>query len=451
MLRRPILLLCLVALLLPLGLPVGALAQAPAVLGEGGAVYRVLTGPPSALVAGAGGATASNVALVLEIEPQGAATQRLVVPGTEGEEVERYPSLTLDPASGRVFVVWEARRTIHSTLHVTSYHEGDWSPVVEISGDPFSDKLNPRLAATSDAFTSLDLAGQPVSRTRTVLHLVWFDRAGYGDRPLYTPLVVEDGVLVSGWSVIALPDLLPPADAATAPPLGLIGAPVVDRSGDAHSVTIGFVDPATARVATLVSSVAPGGLTTWTDQARHSIIDVGRNVASRRQLAVTLEPALGALAERLLPADLAQFLTQRCVDLLSASDPGVALEAAAEKIHDQLVQTAARLGSGPRAITGDARHGIIDVGRRSTSERSLHLATIGVGSVRGVPSLPARPIVVLTSPDGRDVILAWDREGAVEYRQSQGEGWSDMRTLNLGARLAREDAYRLLAERLERR
>jgi hypothetical protein len=55
------------------------------------------------------------------------------------------------------------------------------------------------------------------------------------------------------------------------------------------------------------------------------------------------------------------------------------------------------------------------------------------------------------SGDGGDLAVAWDVEGAVKYRVSQGSGWSEERTLAVGAELSRERAHELIESRLQRR
>jgi hypothetical protein len=72
-------------------------------------------------------------------------------------------------------------------------------------------------------------------------------------------------------------------------------------------------------------------------------------------------------------------------------------------------------------------------------------------SVRGTPPLPDRTIRTLTSGTGEDLVLAWDVDGAVKYRQSQGSGWSEVRTLTLDASLSHDQAYEILQKRLDRR
>jgi hypothetical protein len=438
------LLACLVSLVL--AAPVAG--QAIAVLGRDGEIFRVLeTRLPGAVAEEPG-----NAVLTLEIVAEGSDPRRLVVPGTAGEEIERYPYVAVDDTTGSVFVVWEAQRTIHSTLHITSYSGGEWSPVMEISGDRFSEKSNPRLAVTSDQYTTLDDAGQPEVRTRTLLHLVWFDRAGYGDRPLYAPMVVEDGQLSSTWSVVDLPALLAESGVGSESPSRLATSPTVTAS-PGGKVIVCFVDPATGRLATIATEMISGGLAAWTDEARHQIIDIGRSLTggTRSSLAERVKAELVGPARALLSAELADVLVRRLGQGIADSDPTAEVDVVAQQVHDDLIDVAQRLNGGLRATTAEARHQIIDIGRRALTERSMHLASFAVVSVWDAPSLPDRSIQVLSSPDGTHVTLAWDAADAVRYRQSQGTGWSDIRSLALDQRLTRDEAYALLTKQLDRR
>ena len=321
-----------------------ALAATPAAavdgtmaLGTDGEVYRVLVGGYGSLVPNAPAAQASNPVLVLERTAPGSSPTRILVPGTEDGSVEKYPSLTVDPASDSVFVVWEAQATIHSTLHLAAYSDSRWSSVFELSGDAFSSKVNPRVAATRDDYRMLDEAGNAVERTRVVLHLVWFDISARGERTLYVPLVIEDGVFVSDWHVFDLQAFLEesePSSSAAAIPAGLQENPVVQASGDGGAAIIAFGSTLSGRVAAVVSRPVSAGLVSWADEARHQIIDTGLTVRDRRALADKARHQIIDTGRRLLDRDAADLLSAKFLELVASSDPNEDLEAIVDRLGE---------------------------------------------------------------------------------------------------------------------
>lgn len=447
----------LLALLALLGFAAAAPAaatDASMALGPEGEVYRVLVGAYGSLIAGAPAAQAGNAALVLERVTPGAAPARALVPGTDDPAVEKYPSLTIDPASDSVFVVWEAQATIHSTVHLAAYSGGRWSSVFELSGDPFSAKINPRVAVTRDDYRVLDDAGNPVELTRVVLHLAWFDIGGNGERTLYAPLVIEDGVFLSDWHVFDLEAFLdeaaPSATAGTLPPT-LAENAVVQASGDGTAAIIAFGSTLSGRVATLVSRPVSAGLVSWADEARHQIIDTGLTVRDRRALVDKARHQIIDTGRRILDRDAADLLAAKFLEAIATSDPNEDLEAVVDKARHQIIDTGARLDSTGTRFSGARAKSQIGLGESGDAARSGHIALLEVVASWSAPSLPNRTIRMLPSGDGGSLALAWDVDGAVRYRMSQGAGWSEVRTLTLGADLSRDRAYELIERRVARR
>ena len=437
------------------------LAAAPATavdgtmaLGADGEIYRVVEGSYGVLIPDAPIAQAANPILVLERTAPGAAPTRLLVPGTDGASVEKYPSLTFDAATSSVFVVWEARNYIHSTLHLAAFAGERWSSVFELSGDPFSAKLNPRVAATRDAYHTLDENGEAVERTRVVLHMVWFDSGGSGDRPLYAPLVIEDGVFVRDWHVLDLQAFLEessPAGAAAALPSGLLENPVVASSHEGAAAIIAFGSSASGRIATIESRPVSAGLVSWSDAARHQIIDTGRTLTDRRAIADKARHQIIDTGRRLLNADAAALLSAKFLDLVASSDPNESLEAVVDKARHQIIDTGARLDSNGTRLRGTVAKSTITIGEPGDAGRTAHISTLAVVASWAAPLLPGRAIRLLPASNGDQIALAWDLETAVRYRMSQGSGWSEARSLTLGADLGRDRAYELIERRVDRR
>ena len=423
----------------------------PMALGNGGEVFRIVQGAHGSIVAGAPAATAGNAALALEVTRPGRGVERQLIPGTDDAAVEKYPALSVDRTSNTVFVVWEAVETIHSTLHLTAFDDdGDWSATLELTGDPFSFKTRPQLVATADDYHTLDESGEAVSHNRVILHIVWWDQGGDGERALYTSLLAKDGVIEPTWDVYPLVEFLPDAGSVGNGPLGFYSMPQVFSADDRRAAIISFGDRGGNRVATIEVAAVPGSLVALADEARAQIIDTGRNfVGPRSAFAAKARAQIIDTGRRLVAPEVAAFLASATADLILAAEADLSFEAIAEKARAQIIDTGARLTRGPRLMVDKSSTYIVE--GDPVAEQGGRLSQYRILSVRDTPHLPERAIRTLTSGTGEDLVLAWDVDGAVRYRQSQGSGWSDVRTLTVDASLSREQAYEILQKRLDRR
>src|SRR3954465_11076739 len=84
-------------------------ADRQAALGDSGEVYLVRTGSYGELFPGGTGADAKNPVLALDIVRPGQAAQRLLVPGTDGADVESSPFELYESSSGALFLVWQSQ------------------------------------------------------------------------------------------------------------------------------------------------------------------------------------------------------------------------------------------------------------------------------------------------------------------------------------------------------
>ena len=433
-----------------------ASAETPTVLDSKGGVYRLVKGSCAALGVCPATADGNNQALALEVELPGLAAQRLLVPGTQESAVESYPSLAIDSSSDRVFLVWEAMSTIHSTLHLASFADGGWSREfdAQIAGDSFSFKRNPRIAVTHDSYKRLDDDGEVATEQRLVLHIVWWDEAGIGARPVYTALVVQDGHLLPNWIPVSLLDFLTEGSGDTLP-LGLFQSPQIRTVGAGSRAIIAFGDPTGARLATLEVDVVGGDVISFADAARGQVIEIGRRGGNRRNLAGEARGQVIEIGRRLFAAEVGDFLANRFLEVIEKSSPQTPLGLVADDARGQVIEIGRRLREGMQLATAGARGQVIEIGRRFGTPDgggpTGHVARFRVASVWQAPWVPDRTIRLLTSDDGSEVALAWEVDGAVRYRQLEGDGWSEIRTITLSPQLQRDQAFELIEKRLRLR
>ena len=440
----------LVALLVALP-GVARAGSPPTALGSQGRVYRVLEGTYGELFPGAPAASAANPVLALESVETGKKPVRRLVPGTEDSASEKFPALSVDPTTNDVFLVWEKRTWVYSTLHLTVASGDRWSKVFDLYGDGLSTKLNPQVATTTETYQVLESGGELASKTRTVLHLVWFDSGGYGERTLYVPLVFHDGAFLADWQVFSLADFLPPAESASAAAPQLVRAPSVRAARGGDGVVIAFADSLSGRLAVVESRPVTGSLVGFADEARHQVIDVGRTVTDRRAIVDKARHQVIDVGRRMLGRELGDVLAQRFLDAVGGSDPAESLASVVDKARHQVIDVGVRLGDPrPRAKVA-ASQVVLDMAHGVETADSSNLASFQLTFLAAAPWVPNREVRLLPSHAGEDLVLAWDLESALRYRQSEADGWSEVLSLALDADLTREQAYDILDRRLNRR
>ncbi|HEV8629055.1 MAG TPA: hypothetical protein VGV61_01975 [Thermoanaerobaculia bacterium] len=424
-------------------------ADGNAMLGANGEVYRVQSGTYKQLFPNPPGSQAGNTVLALDIAQDGK-QRRVLVPGTEGAEVEQSPALTVDRSSNRVYLVWEGRQGYHSTLNLLPYSAGDgFGDTFEFCGDAFSTKFNPQLAATIDRYQMIAEDGSLVAASRTILHLIWYDDGALGERVLYTPLVIHDGdVLLSNriFDASELATGTPASGAAssTASP-ALLKKPQIRANRDGSGVVAAFIDPGSgALVTTQLRSVA-GELVSYADKARAVIIDVGRNRnLSRAQIADAARKVIVEAGRRLLRNELAEFLTDTFLASVRSSDIGEELALSADKARAVIIDVGASLR---RDAADRSQAKVVEIAESDDEHGSAQLLEVRNGGSRALPPLPNGEVRILVSQKGDQVALAWS-DSAVRYRESTGDGWSPERTVTLGPNLSRDDAFELVDQRI---
>ncbi|HXT20657.1 MAG TPA: hypothetical protein VN923_07910 [Thermoanaerobaculia bacterium] len=422
-------------------------------LGGDGELYRVKSGTYGSLFANAPANARSNPVLALDVERNGK-SKRLLVPGTDGPELEKSPALTVDGATNDVYLVWAGMRGYHSVLDLIGYSEaGGFGEPFEFSGDVFSTKTNPQLATARDTYRTFSADGEVVTATRTILHLVWFDDGGPGQRALYTPVIIADGALLRTNFIFDLQELAGGDDESSAQPApaSLREKPEIRRGRDGQSVVVGFVTPATARLLTVELRSVTGELVSFGDKARSTIIDLMTKEppgASRRAIADKARSTIIDLAKNLFRNEVARFLTQTFLDSVVQADEALPMDQVADRARTAVIETGAALR---RGIADKAASQVIEIGQSDVvdSDSINHLLDVRPAARRELPAMSSQTPRMFVSQTGDDAALAWQADGNVQYRESTGDGgWGPVQTLKVGTALSVDDAYGLVQQRV---
>jgi hypothetical protein len=466
-----------------------ALAPAPAaaetVLGDDGSLYTVSAGSYGELFGDAAQPPRRSVLAVDVTGPGG--TQRLLVPGTTGHEVDGAARLLFEPSSNVLYVVWEARKASGAARLMlagldTSAGSLAWDPPVEISGDVTALKGTPQLTGGNETYVlpSETHPGQLEVHRRSVLHVVWWEERAGGEQIFYSPLVFEDGRFV-GWNPVAeLAELAPYGGGKAPEPIAseLLRSPRVAPGRDVHSILVGFVHQASGRLLVVEARTLPGEIGFVAERMRSQIIEIGRTGGPREEILDKIQQKMRSqiieIGHRFNPR-VVQEVAQRSaaeVRIIAAANPNLPWDVLADRMRSQIIE----IGADLLADQGAPRHPIQKTYEISQSGQAgaeavdlSHLVRL-----RLVADLPAPPAElarnsgqsrIYVAEDAERILVSWtDGSGATTYTESRPGAvdtataatpadavWTTPRRLPTGPALTAGDVDSILEKRVGRR
>ena len=174
--------------------PAPALADG-AVLASDGTVYEVFPARYADVVSRAVGAFEADLpVLALRTTRSGQIPTLEILDGTIDENVESSVSVALEESTATLFVAYAKERGFMADMHVAIRRGDAWSEHDIASNRGFYLSINPRVVVTRQQYVVFDDAGAPVTKTRSIFSLVWWEESG-PMQARYAPIFVEDGAL----------------------------------------------------------------------------------------------------------------------------------------------------------------------------------------------------------------------------------------------------------------
>lgn len=443
-----------------LALPAFAIRQ-EAVLGNDGELYLVKTGTYGALFPAGHEADPGNSVLALEISRHGEAPQRVLVPDTSDKAFESSPAVFFETDSSTVFLVWESRlSSTQFSVRLASFDGKNWVPTIEINN---STKSSPQIAATlqlattRDSHKEKDADGEPVVRHRTILHLTWSEESAGGLEAFYTPVILVDGTFIGSNPILTLNSFDRSDDQPASPVASeLVRSPMVQAGDDRRTVVVSFTSAVTGRLIALEVDVLPTQIRRLADKARAYIIDLGAEQKPD-------VPTVAAKARDFILSSSGEFqpeVARSLADLLYAhilaqdSSPGPVneLKPIADDARAYIIDLGAKFSSGRVLKSSPAR--LLQIVEKPADDEEnppAHLLQVRTASSRPAPAIGGGIVRVFVSDTGTSLLVSWAGKDRVYYRDSLGNGWSDVRELKLSDSFDLSKAYEVLDQRVQNR
>ena len=234
----------------------------PAVLAKDGTLYEVFPASYGDVIPGANAVDANLRVLALRTTPPGGQPAVEVVGGTANEFYKLEPSIEFDEATQSVFIVYTRVRGFFSDVQITVRHDGSWVDGSFLPNPGLYISMSPQLLVTRQTYTDADADGQPVTKSRTILSIVWWEESGAA-QARYAAVFIEDGSIklddVTAWNLNELNGAAGPTDSSGLP-LSSYAHPGLQRdAGTNGGVLVSFANLA-ARKQQVVRLAFPDNL-----------------------------------------------------------------------------------------------------------------------------------------------------------------------------------------------
>ena len=158
--------------------------------------------------------------LALRATPSGRPARVEIIEGTLDDSVESSVSVALEESTGTLFVAYTKSQGLMAAMHVAVHRDGYWSGSEILSNRGFYLSINPKVVVTRQQYVVFDDSGAPLTKTRSIFSLVWWEESGRM-QARYAPIFVEDGTLridsVEPWNLNELAGVAGPTDSRGLP------------------------------------------------------------------------------------------------------------------------------------------------------------------------------------------------------------------------------------------
>jgi len=204
---RPLAAAFLAALLLA-AFAAPAAAEEKSLLSADGTLYEVHSGLAADL--GLAGAELEPDDYVIEwaARRQDGSVRVGIVPGTQNRNVKRNLDLAFDEASQSLLLLWKEEVTPLNVLRLGVMREDAWATSTLLPNLGFPRAFNPQMRLSHMTVRWTDAEGNPVTRNRSILSIVWWEESQYA-LARYAPIFLdEENFDLSNVAVYDLPVLV---------------------------------------------------------------------------------------------------------------------------------------------------------------------------------------------------------------------------------------------------
>jgi hypothetical protein len=223
---------------------------ASAVLAKDGTLYEVFPAAYGDVIPGANATDATLRVLALRTTPPGGLPTVEVVGGTVNDFFKLEASIEFDDATQTVFIIYSRVRGFFSDVQVSIRRDRTWIDGSFLPNPGLYISVSPQLLVTRQTYTDTDADGQPVTKSRSILSIVWWEESGSA-QARYAAVFIEDGNLrlddVTAWNLNELNGAAGPTDNSNLPLSSYVHPGVQRDPGTNGGVLVSFANLAVGK------------------------------------------------------------------------------------------------------------------------------------------------------------------------------------------------------------
>jgi hypothetical protein len=168
-----------------------------------------------------------------------------IIPGTDSHTAKTGIQVAFDDQTQTLLLLWTENISAMSQIRIGVLHGGVWTNSGLLPNQGISRAYNPQMRLSHYPITYLDADDQPVSKSSSLLSIIWWEEAQYGQARLATLFLDEENFDPASLAVYDLPALTGDDGADTSLdgiPSGAYLFPSLQPDGLSGAVLASFAD-----------------------------------------------------------------------------------------------------------------------------------------------------------------------------------------------------------------
>lgn len=153
------------------------------------------------------GLSPENVVIEWASRAQDGTVSVSVIPGTESSGDKRGLHAAFDEQTQTLLLLWTEDISAFSHIRVGVLHDGVWTNSGLLPNQGISRAFNPQMRVTHQSVTYLDEQDAPVVKASSILSIIWWEEAQYGQARLATLFLDENAFDPASLAIYDLPVL----------------------------------------------------------------------------------------------------------------------------------------------------------------------------------------------------------------------------------------------------
>ena len=176
-------------------------------LAADGTLYVVRSGSAADLGVVGGSLSPSDKVLEWSTRKQDGSVSQGLIPDSTNADLKHNLQLAYDEPTGSLVLLWNEELTVLNVLRLGIFKNGAWTVGNLLPNLGMAHAYNPQMLLAHQTVKLQDAGGNPLTQTRTILSVIWWEEAQY-TQARYAPIFLDEVASASDVQVYDLPSVL---------------------------------------------------------------------------------------------------------------------------------------------------------------------------------------------------------------------------------------------------